>query len=98
MFRPVDLQVLIARTLEVQRQQGAMTKMAEGEGEQFRKRLQTQVEDEQRQVQRKKNDLALRIGKRSEHNGQPNQEQKQTKREEKEPENNPLGHNIDLEM
>ncbi|HEX2952791.1 MAG TPA: hypothetical protein VHR47_02270 [Bacillota bacterium] len=98
MFRPVDLQVLIARTLEVQKQQGVMTKMAEGEGEEFRRRLQIQVEEEQRQVQRKKGDISLKIGKRPEHresNGEYNQRAKKAKKEQ---DKDALGQNIDLEI
>jgi hypothetical protein len=98
MFRPVDLQVLIARTLEVQKQQGVMTKMAEGEGENFRRRLQTQVEEEQRQVQRKKGDISLKIGKRPEHRA-PNPEYDQrAKKTNKEQSDDTLGQNIDLEI
>jgi hypothetical protein len=95
MLRPVDLQVLITRTIEVQKQQGVAARLAGEEGENFRRRLQHQVEEEQRQVQRKSNVLTKRVNKRQEKD-ETNQQGQQ--RERKKEAQNPLGQNVDLEM
>lgn len=96
MLRPVDLQVLVSRTLEVQKQLGIATKLTEDEGENFRRRLQSQVENEQRQVRRKKSDLSKRIGKRPQSEEERGREYDQNRKEKKLEKT--LGQNVDLEI
>ena len=95
MLRPVDLQVLITRTIEVQKQQGVAARLAGDEGENFRRRLQHQVEEEQRQVRRKSSVLSKRVNKRQEKEGMEHQGQQEEKK--KEPKSL-LGQNVDMEI
>lgn len=86
MLRPVDLQVLVSRTHEVQKYQGVVTKMNESEGENFRRRLQNQVKEEQQQVQRKKNVLAKRVTRRQEQDSSGGREQQDSQRKKEQQE------------
>lgn len=97
MLRPVDLQVLVSRTHEVQKYQGVVNKMSESEGENFRRRLQNQVKEEQQQVQRKKNVLSKRVTRRPEGESSGNQGQGSQQEREK-PKDDPLGSHIDIEI
>lgn len=96
MLRPVDLQVLVSRTIEIQKQLGISTKLTEDEGENFRRRLQNQVENEQRQVRRKKSDLSKRIGKRPQPEDELGREYNQERKEKKLDDS--LGKNIDFQV
>ncbi|HHZ19912.1 MAG TPA: hypothetical protein GX391_05270 [Firmicutes bacterium] len=98
MLRPVDLQVLVSRTHEVQKYQGVVTKMNESEGENFRRRLQNQVKEEQQQVQRKKNVLAKRVTRRQEQDSSGGREQQDSQRKKEQQEDVSLGRHIDIEI
>lgn len=96
MLRPVDLQVLVSRTLEVQKQVGIQAKMTEDEGEAFRRRLQNEIEHEQRQVKRKKSDLSKRIGKRPQQEDSKGRKYDQNRKEKKLEDS--LGQNLDIQL
>ncbi|NLC53985.1 MAG: hypothetical protein GX770_08480 [Firmicutes bacterium] len=109
MIGPLDTQVLVNRTLEVQKQHGATLQGREDEEQIRQERLNNQINREEQRVQRKSEVVQGRIqdeGKHRESDTQPQGERK-TKKEKKEDEqqsrrdkdrNDWRGRFVDLEL
>lgn len=61
MLGPLDVQVLINRTLEVQKIQGNVLRRPEEEGEVFKERVAREVKDEERRVRRRSQVVSGRV-------------------------------------
>lgn len=104
MIGPLDVQVLVNRTLEVQKLQGNAMHLPEDENENFKQRLNNQVKREEKQVSRKSEIVHGQIrdeGKRKEERDNK-QEKKRTSKEEMTKEklksNGLKGRFIDMEL
>ncbi|NLW08340.1 MAG: hypothetical protein GX036_00600 [Firmicutes bacterium] len=61
MVQPIDLQVLLNRALEVQRTQAVTLRQPVEESENFKNRTNQEIEEEERQVRRKKEKVHGRV-------------------------------------
>jgi len=79
MIGPLDTQVLVNRTLEVQRIQGNANQIPEDENQKQKERLDNQIQTQAQRVQRKSEIVQGRIqeqGKRREEHPRQNRERK----------------------
>ncbi len=104
MIGPLDVQVLVNRTLEVQKLQGNAMHMPEDENENFKQRLNNQVKREEQQVRRKSEIVHGQIrddGKRKEERDNKHEKNKSSNEEmtkEKLKSNGLKGRFIDMEL
>ena len=85
MIGPLDTQILVNRTLEVQKQHGSVIQGIEDEEKIRKERMENQIAREERRVLRKSEIVQGRIqeeGKRRESSAQPNRDGKPRKKEE----------------
>jgi hypothetical protein len=61
MVQPIDLQVLLNRTLELQRTQAVTLRQPQEENEIFKNRTNQEIAEEERQVRRKKEKVHGRV-------------------------------------
>jgi hypothetical protein len=105
MIGPLDVQVLVNRTLEVQKLQGNAMHLPEDENENFKQRLDNQVKKEEQQVRRKSEIVHGQIredGRRKEEMDKKNEEKRNSKDEMKKKKtkstNGLKGRFIDMEL